>query len=142
MRISDWSSDVCSSDLRLKLEEDDVEVGLIEELIRRRDEERRGIERITDAQEAAVRAAEKYAAERRRAAEEAERAHERVIDNIRDFSEEALGVSFYASLRSKHLDFAEFFEPTMFRALANVAAAAATTHLVIPLAPRAVRPLP
>src|SRR3546814_4147397 len=29
MRISDWSSDVCSSDLKTKLEEKDVEYGIV-----------------------------------------------------------------------------------------------------------------
>src|SRR3546814_10740695 len=46
----------------------------------------------------------------------------------------SLADSFYESLRGKTFDFAEFFETTMLRAIANVAAAAATTQLVMPIA--------
>ncbi|MFX4223528.1 MAG: phage tail tape measure protein [Thalassobaculum sp.] len=65
-----------------------------------------------------------------------------MFDNIRDFSEQALGDSFYDILRGETTDFAEFLETTLLRAIANVAAAAATQTFVMPFAAQVVGGVP
>src|SRR3546814_9261304 len=86
---------------RLKLDQNGIEAAQIRELIQRRNDERRAIEAVADSQKNAERAAEELARAQKRAAEESTREYQKVIDNIRDFSERALADSFYESLRGK-----------------------------------------
>ena len=127
---------------RLKLEDTDIEIGLVTELIEKIEQQRAAIEKTVDAQKEAERAAEKLARAQEKAAEDAVREYEKVIDRIRDFSEEALGDSFFDILKGETVDFAEFFETTILRALANVLAAAATQQIVMPIATSVVGAVP
>lgn len=102
-------------------------------------------ERTRQQQEAerdAARAAEETARAREKAARDAQREYERVIDNIADFGERALGDSFYDVLRGETVDFAEFLETTLLRALANIAASAAANAIIVPIATQVVGAVP
>ncbi|SDF83745.1 hypothetical protein [Thalassobaculum litoreum] len=127
---------------QLKLRGTEIEAGLIRELVAQINAQERAIQQKIAKDRESEQAAEKSAKAQEKAAEEVEKAYEKTFSNIRDFSEEALGDSFYDMLRGETVDFAEFMETTLLRAIANVAAAAATQTIVMPIATSVVGGMP
>lgn len=114
---------------RLKLDGTEIEVGLIDELVRKIAEQQAATHGVIDVQQEAERAAKQLGQEQKRAAEEAARTVERIADSAQD----KLGDILYDHLRRKHVDFLEFFEDTFLRTLADMAAAALRSQVIMPL---------
>jgi hypothetical protein len=100
---------------------------------------------LSDEQEDAATAAAEFAKAQAEAAKETEKAlreYEKVVEGIGRISQEKLGDILYKSWKEEHFDFIEFFKDTTIRAFADIAAAALTQQIVMPIAVQAVGAVP
>jgi hypothetical protein len=127
---------------QLKLQSDGAEAAAIAAIVVETNNQKRAIEKVTDAQKEAEQAAKKFAAEQKKAAEDATREYDKLIDSIANVSQEKLGDALFTHLKGETVDFAAFLKDTLLRTIADIAAAALTQQIVIPIAAQVIGAAP